>query len=742
MEGKRFTAAGPGYYEVKDHLFDQYEYPSYDDRTGPDRDTLIRGFQRILDEGEGISPIRRKAALFSYMLETARIDVDPRDWFADHFDHGNHVFNRLQETRRRECGNGPLAADAETLRRGARTGAFSAELDLGHISPGWRFLLREGIPGILARVREGLAAARDGKAAEFYECAVRVYEAALRYTARLEEQARLMGREHPEAADRMEKLAGCLSALGRGAPSTLYEALQLSLIFHQLIEFEGERVRSMGSFERNYGRFYEADLAAGRITEEDARELIRYFWMKFFAVTRGSGNGKNFYFGGLEGEDTEAVGPLSYLAMELFHELNQPDPKLSIKISHKTPPDFKRLVAKCLRDGRTNMVIVNDDLTLRAVEKRGIPHRECYDYLLIGCYEPAIEGREVACNMSIKVNLAKPVELAMNGGIDPLTGERIGPDTGDAELFETFEEFYAAYEKQLAYQLSSVQGAIRSYEHFWNRINPEPFISATFLPCIESGRDMSDNGAAYNNTGSMGGGLANAADSLLAVKKTVFEERRYTMAKLREMLRADFRGYERERLYLAGRIPKWGNNEEEADRMAIRVAEAYTGRVNGIPNGRGGRYNASMFTLDYCFSLGHRTGALPDGRTEGHYIAKGIGAMTGMDRAGVTAQIESVSKLDFSDIPNGSVLDIYLHPSAVDGEKGVDTLVHLIDTYFGRGGFGIQFNIMNADDLRRAQQNPEEYATLQVRVCGWNVYFVTLNTEQQNHFIETTMQTV
>ena len=240
----------------------------------------------------------------------------------------------------------------------------------------------------------------------------------------------------------------------------------------------------------------------------------------------------------------------------------------------------------------------------------------------------------------------------------------------------------------------------------------------------------------------MGGGLANAADSLTAIQQVVFEEKRLTLTELRDMLRQDFRGSERERLYLLNRVPKWGNNDAAADDMAKRVAHSYTSRVNGQPNGRGGIFTASMFTLDHCFRLGHRTGALPDGRAEGHYIAKGIGAMTGMDRSGVTAQIESVSKLDFSEIPNGSVLDLYLHPSAVDGEKGIPTLLQLIDTFFRRGGYGVQFNILNADDLRRAQRYPEEYRTLQVRVCGWNVYFVTLNEEQQNHFIETAMQLV
>jgi len=742
MNSKRFTALGPSYFEVKDQLFDQYVSPNYDDSTGLSTQELTDGFNAIAARDGSVSRLTLRAELFSYILDNARIDVDPTDWFADHFDHADRIMMRHREGWRREFSEGILSADAQTLRTGARTGAFSAELDLGHISPGWRFLLSEGIPGILRIVDEKLAADPDDTAKEFYASVQQVYGAFLRFIARLEAQAKKMIELHPEAEDRMAKLADCLHSLQVGPPTTLYEALEFAYLYHQLIEFEGEYVRSMGSFELNFGRFYEADLAAGRITEEDARELIRFFWLKFYSNTRGSGNGKNFYFGGLVDDDTDNIGPLSYLAMELFYELNLPDPKLSIKFNHKTPLKFKQLIAKCLRDGRTNMVIVNDDESLEAVRGRGASKADSFNYLLIGCYEPAIEGREVACNMCIKFNLAKSVELAIFNGIDPLTGEKIGIETGESENFANFEEFYAAYEAQLAHQLEKVQDAIRHYELYWTQINPEPFISATFPPCLERGRDISQYGADYNNTGSMGGGLANAADSLLALKQTVYDEKRYTMAQMKQILRANFAGFERDRLYLLHRVPKWGNNNAESDAIAARVADSYTSRVNGVANNRGGIFTASMFTLDHCFTLGHRTGALPDGREEGHYIAKGIGAMTGMDRAGVTAQIASVSKLDFHKIPNGSVLDIYLHPSAVDGEKGIDTLIQLIDTYFSRGGYGVQFNILNADDLRRAQQNPEEYATLQVRVCGWNVYFVTLNEEQQNHFIETTMQLV
>lgn len=242
-------------------------------------------------------------------------------------------------------------------------------------------------------------------------------------------------------------------------------------------------MRSMGSFEMNFGPFYEADLAAGRITEEDARELISYFWMKFYANTRGSGNGKSFYFGGMKDAEHDQVGPLSYLALQLFYDLNQTDPKLSIKINAQTPMAFKRLVAKCLRDGRTNMVIINDVLTLETLVQRGVDPKDAYDYLLIGCYEPAIEGQEIACNMCIKFNIVKALELAMYNGVDPLTGERIGPETGDN--FADFESFYEAFEAQMTCQLRAVQGAICGYEKHWDQINPSPLLSATFPVCLE-----------------------------------------------------------------------------------------------------------------------------------------------------------------------------------------------------------------------------------------------------------------
>ena len=737
MDGRVFTAGGPDFYACRDALFDQYKNPVYDRESGLPPDGIDRLFSAILDE-PGISRMTRKAALFELILTRSRLGVDPTDWFADRFE-GRELLPKLQDSWRSQASADDVPDGAHTLEQGSRAGAFDAELDLGHISPGWRFLLERGVTGLRAFAQNERGKREyDGAARDFYDAADTVLAAFIAYILRLADQADKAAATHPEHAERMDKLSACLRALSIGAPATLYEALQLTYLFHQLIEFEGERVRSMGGFDRNFSRFYEADIANGRITKEDAKELIRFFWMKFFAKTRGADNGKNFYFGGNTGPDCDATTELSYLALDVFYELEQTDPKFTIKLHKNSPDALYKKVARCIRDGRTGMALINDDVAVRAVTKHGKDAADAYDYLLIGCYEPAIEGREIACNMSIKLNLAKPVELALHNGYDPVTGEFIGAGTGDPADFATYDEFFAAYVEQLKHQIDLATGAIKVYEPYWPEINPSPLLSSTFVDCVRSGTDVSRGGAKYNNTGCMGGCLANAADSLVAIKRLVYDENRLTMPELVRALNDDWKGLERLRLYAQNRLPKWGNNNDEADGVAKGITDFYTSYVNGMPNNRGGIFVASMFSLDNNIRWGRKLGALPDGRRAGTYLSKNIGAMTAMDRAGVTAHIESVTKLDFTSIPNGSALDIYLHPSAVSGEQGIESIVSLVKTFFARGGFGIQFNIFDVNTLREAQRDPRKYATLQVRVCGWNVYFITLGAEAQEQFINST----
>ena len=735
-----FINEGPSFSMVRDELLKQYTEPAFDPATGLSSEELRGEFDRIVNATEDMPPLLQKSRLLSFVFQNARIDVDPCDYFADHFD-GQNLLSDLRERKRKSVGAAQVPQAAHQLRTSAATGAFNAELDLGHISPGWTRILSCGVSGILedaVNMHNSLPA--DHPSQVFYQALIETYSAFRIFILRLGTQAEKMVSRHPEYKQRMKQLSDALHNLTDNPPGTFYEALQLSYLFHQLIEYEGEYVRSRGSFERNFGRFYEDDLQKGRLSRENAEELIRFYWMKYFAKTLGKANGKNFYFGGRLPDGTDSYGELSRLALDCFYDMQLTDPKLSIRFHKDSSPDQYRRIARCIRDGRTNMVLVNDEVAIPALLMRGKTIQDAYNYLLIGCYEPAIEGEEIACNMSIKLNLAKSVELVLYNGVDPLSGETIGIRTGEAEALYSFDAFYAAYCSQLKHQVYLATESIKSFENHWNEINPSPLLSGTFAGCLASGRDISQGGAKYNNTGCMGGCLSNAADSLIAIKKLVYEEKRLTLNELKSILESDWQKDPGLQQYVKHRIPKWGNNNAEVDNLARGIADFYTAIVNGTPNNRGGSFSASMFSLDFNLIQGERTGALPDGRNARTYLAKGIGAMTAMDKQGVTAHIESVTKIDFRRVPNGSVLDIFLHPSAVKGEQGLAALTSLIKTYFAKGGFGIQFNILDHNALIDAQKHPEKYATLQVRLCGWNVYFVTLSPREQEQFIHTTMQ--
>jgi formate C-acetyltransferase len=260
-------------------------------------------------------------------------------------------------------------------------------------------------------------------------------------------------------------------------------------------------------------------------------------------------------------------------------------------------------------------------------------------------------------------------------------------------------------------------------------------IAATIDDCLALGKDIGEGGARYNSVGCTGVGLANAADALVAIKKCVFEDGHFTMDEMIDALSHDFAGREAMRQYLLNRLPKWGTDDPEANAMAQQVADDYCDRIHTFPNGRGGGCQASLFTLAFQWSMGEATGALPDGRRAYESLAPGCGPTSGRDREGVTALIHSVSSLDFTNTPNGAVLDVTLHPSAVEGPEGLEAFVSLIKTFFAQGGYALQFNVFDTEMLREAQRHPDRYATLQVRVTGWSVYFNSLSKTEQDQFI-------
>jgi formate C-acetyltransferase len=726
----------------REHLEAQYLEPAWDEASGWGLDKLEDAVAQIVQDAEqqGQPRIRTKAAAFELILLNGQIEVDPKDWFADRLQHGGLV-RGIRNAWTAEIRQTVIAEASDTAVIARSVGALIAGPNFSHTSPDWERVLSLGPSGLLDFIRE----TRDSKLAagclseterDFYDATETVYVAFIRFILRLAEGAEKQAELHSEERERMLALAQCLRNIATRPPETLYEALQLAYLCHELMEMEGESVRSMGGFDRLYYRFYRSDIERGLHTREQEQELIKYFFIKFFAKTGGQEYGKNFVFGGIDVDGSDAINPLSYAALDAYEEMWTVNPKLSIRVHEGTPADFLRQVVSCIRKGCNSFVLANDDVGIASLVKRGTPEEDARNYVLMGCYEPAIMGKEVPCSGSQWVNMAKAVEWALYDGVDPLTGRQMGPNTGECETFASFDEFYAAFKTQLSQLLEGALDVQVAFESHWTEMNSSPLLSGTMLECVENGRDIAAGGAKYNNTGSCVGSLASTVDSLVAIRELVFERKAITMSVLAETLRNDWADNELLRLKILSSRRKFGNNLEEPDALAREITDFIARIINSRRNERGGRFCAALNSIDHCVTLGKAVGALPDGRRAHEPLSKNLSAVTGMDREGVTALINSVTRLDFTQFPNGSVLDIMLHPTAVQGEEGLSAMVGLIRSYFAQGGFAIQFNIFDVNTLREAQERPEEHANLQVRVCGWNVHFVNLSETEQDMFIE------
>lgn len=725
----------------REHLEAQYHDPPWDEDSGWSLDRLQAEAERLVTEAEAGNEPRliTKARVFELCLDRGRIEVDPLDWFADRLQHGDLVRalrNRWTAEIRRDVI--PEISEAGVV--GRAVGAFISGPNFSHTAPDWERVLSLGIPGLVDFVRETRArreAAGDLPDAEraFYEAVEIVYAAFIRFILRLADGAGRQARLYPEHAERMLAVAGSLRAIAARPPETLHEALLLAYLCHELMEMEGESVRSMGHFDRLYERFYLADLERGLRTREQQKELIKYAFIKHFARTDGLAFGKNHVFGGIDADGSDATNELTYAALEAYEEMRTVDPKLSIRIHGDSPDRLLRQVAGAIRGGCTSFVLINDEVGIASLLKRGVPEEEARSYVLMGCYEPAILGKEVPCSGSQWVNIAKALEWALHDGIDPFSGRQMGPRTGAPEDFLTFDDFYAAFETQLTALLEHAMDVQLGFERPWAGMNSSPLLSGTMVECVERGRDIAAAGAKYNNTGVCVGSIASTVDSLMAVRHWVFECGEISLPALVEVLDADWQGAELLRRKIMRGREKFGNNCERPDALAREITDHAARVINRKPNERGGRFCAAINSIDHCIRFGKEVGALPDGRHAREPLSKNLSAVTGMDREGVTALINSVTAIDFTQFPNGSVLDIMLHPTAVEGEEGLEALVGLIRGYFAQGGFGIQFNIFDVGTLRDAQAHPEQYANLQVRVCGWNVHFVNLSETEQEMFI-------
>lgn len=691
-------------------------------------------------EAEGTPRPLVKARLFALVLDRAQLAVVPQDFFQDHLRHGFLV----QKARAQwvdEVMRGPLAAQWQERERYNALGVATANYDFGHTVPDWNDVLRLGLPGLLARVQAAHRRRLDeGALTEeqdvFYRSCEIVYEAALRYVGRLAAECRHAAQADAKNGDRLAFCARALDHLRQGAPKTLHEGLQLAYLFHILQEeVEGERLRSLGGLDRLYRSLYEDDLRAGRFTRDQEGEFFQDFFQKFHALTGDHFFGEPMYLGGTRSDGSCAVCDLTELILERYDRLSLANPKFHIRISRDTPAWFIARVCDCVRRGNSSFVFLSDECAIPMMQKVGATLQEARDYVPIGCYEPGILGREVACTGCGGINLPKALELALHDGIDPLSGERMGPRTGDPSSFATFRDLLQAVGTQLTALADRTARLISSFERHYMEMNPSPLFSGTLAECVQQGKDAYAGGAKYNHSSLGLYSNGTLADSLAAIDKLVYKSGELTLPALTGILDRNWEGNEALRLRMLRDEDKWGNDRDLPDSLCVLLCDRLARHVNSLKNGRGGRFKASLFTIDSNYFYGEHTGATPDGRRAGEPLSRNLGAVSGMDKSGVTALMRSCAKLDLTEYPNGSVLDLMLHPTAVSGEEGLRAFAALITAFEAMGGFAIHSNVFDARVLRAAQREPEKYKNLQVRVCGWNVYFVNLSRREQDEFI-------
>lgn len=703
----------------RESLEKQYRHPDFDSASGLDSVKLKSEIESYFVQNASRPFILVRAELMDFLLQHCRIGIDPEDWFADHLE-GRDLILSLQKIKLQEAREALPAEVRNTVMNYIKTGTFVSALDISHTSPDWSDILLLGPVGLRDRAENALKTAKDEEAVLFYKAAAQVFESMRKLILRFASLA-----EKRNAVRQMT----ALRAIAERPPETLQEALQLALIYDTCQEIEGEPVRSQGLFDRQFIRFYRHDLEHGILNREQAKELLKFFWTKFYAQMHP--NGKNICFGGLSASGIDACNELTSLCFEIHQELNRINPKLSFRVHKNTPDDILLQVTDCVRSGRTAIVFNNDDLAFEMFRRRGKEEKDLYNYVLIGCYEPTIMGREMCCSMMAWGNLVKPLEAVFNNGCT-FDGIRIGLE---CSLPSSYSEMETEYLRQLDHVLVSAMEAAKAFERQWPQTNPSPLLSGTMAACIQSGRDVSNGGTRYNSSGVMCSGLGTAADSLAAVRFLVEERKVCTVEQLADALKENWKGYENLRLTAQKKAPKFGCGIPEADDIARKIFNAAVKRINSTPNTRGGYFQTGLWSINHNFRFGKMIAATPDGRFAGDPLSRNAGGSIGMEKNGVTALMRSVVSLDLAECPDGAVLDIMLHPSSVSGPDGANVIAGLIRSFFAAGGLTIQFNILNADDLKKAQMDPEKYSDVQVRVCGWNNKFVNLSLEEQNAFI-------
>jgi formate C-acetyltransferase len=534
------------------------------------------------------------------------------------------------------------------------------------------------------------------------------------------------------------------------APQTFWQALQYYWFVHigVITEFNTWDSFNPGRLDQHLYPFYKKETENGTLSREQAKELLQSFWVKFnnqpappkVGITALESNTYTDFslinVGGVTATGADAANEVSYLILEVIEEMRILQPSSMVQISKKNPDRLLRRALDIIKTGFGQPSLFNTDAIVQELVRQGKSLEDARMGGASGCVEAGAFGKE-AYFLTGYFNLPKVLEITLNNGADPRTGKQVGIFSGDPLKFKTFSELLTAFEQQLNHFIKIKIKGNNIIEKLYATYMPAPFLSLVIDDCIANGKDYHAGGARYNTSYIQGVGMGTVTDSLAGLKYQVFEKKTFSMAQMMAMLANNFSGFAKERDLLLEDSPKYGNDNDDADDILKQVFEMYFSAVDGKPNTRGGVHRINLLPTTVHVYFGNVLGASADGRLAGQPVSEGISPVQGADRLGPTAVLKSAAKIDHLRT-GGTLLNQKLTPQIFATEGGMEKVVHLIRAYFTMDGHHIQFNVVTADTLRKALENPQQYRDLIVRVAGYSDYFVDLTPELQQEIIRRT----
>jgi formate C-acetyltransferase len=571
-----------------------------------------------------------------------------------------------------------------------------------------------------------------------------------RHAALAEEMA--ASEKNPARREELLQIARVCRRVPAHAPRTFWEALQMYWFVHlgTITELNGWDAMSPGHLDQHLAPFYEAETASGTLDRDRAKELLSCFWIKVnntpappkvgvTAAESGTYNDfTNINLGGLRPDGSDGSSEVSYIILEVMDELRLLQPQGNVQVSAKTPDRLLKAAGRVIRNGLGYPSLFNADAVVMEQIRVGKTPEDAREGGTSGCVETGAFGKE-AYLLTGYLNVPKVLELVLNNGTDPLSGKKIGMETGDPRSFTSFDDLYAAFEKQLAFVVDTKIRVNNYLERMYAQYAPAPFLSVVIADCIKKGKDYYNSGPRYNTTYIQCCGIGTVTDSMSVLKKHVFEEKTVPMERLLGALAKNWEGEEQLRLFVFNRTPFYGNDDDYADDIMRRVYDSLFRTIDGKPSTKGNTYHLNMLSTTCHIYFGKKLGATPNGRFAHLPESDGTSPSHGADRKGPTAVIKSLGKMDQIK-SGGTLLNQRFLPSVLAGEEGLEKLTQLVRSYFRLGGHHIQFNVVDTETLRAAQKTPMEYRDLLVRVAGYSDYFVDLDIHHQEEIIARTAQ--